>query len=251
MKRVPLRLQRDPIVEAIFEIRFEPSRAPVSEILPGMLFAAFGEQFPSVDRLPLAQLPRELQQQDPDLKYQARTRLAGKQFALMVGDNVVAVNCLIPYVGWSSFKPLILAVLSFISRSQLIGTVERYSLKYVNVLEAEITDLKSQFAYLDFGGTLGSQQLEQQMLFLRTEFQRERFASVIELAAGARVVPLNGKPITGLVLSIDTVCRSQAAELLVAQDKLVEEIRQEEKRIFFDLISESAANTFGAIWSTT
>ena len=45
MTRLPISLERPPLVEAIVEIRFS-STQNVGDVLPGLLFASFRREFP-------------------------------------------------------------------------------------------------------------------------------------------------------------------------------------------------------------
>lgn len=248
MQRIPIRLNRDPIVEAMFEIRFEPARASLSDLLPGMLFPKFGDRFPNLERTPLSQLPREIQSQAPELKYQARTRLLNKQFILMLGDHSVTVSCLRPYIGWSGFRELILEVIAELHASKMISRLERYSIKYINLLPAQLTDYASQFAQVRFEGMLGSHPLNSRLTQVRTEIAIGDYLNVVELAAGTHVTTIHKENLDGQLLAIDTICEKNVETLWADPPSSIDRIRQAEKELFFDILSDAAADRFEAVW---
>jgi hypothetical protein len=43
--RIPLRLRKEPLLEAIWEIRFSSWNSSVADLLPGMLFKSFPGKF--------------------------------------------------------------------------------------------------------------------------------------------------------------------------------------------------------------
>jgi uncharacterized protein (TIGR04255 family) len=249
VKQVPLRLENDPIAEALFEVRFEPSTPSVSDVLPGIMFGKLGARFPVVERLPFAQLPQAVHQKAPELRYQARTRLSNDQFVLMFSDYALTISCLKPYVGWENFRPLILEVLGHLAESKLVAKVERYSLKYINLLPASPEDYAKQFSYVDFEGRVGSFSLNRALTYVRTEIKNGDYVTVLELAAGASARTAKGEELAGAILSIDTISAVAFDRLMASPEATVNAIRAEEKRVFYDVLSEEAGRMFGAVWS--
>ena len=59
--KIPRRLRKDPILEAIVEIRFEASQDNVASILPGLLFSKLRDASPHLETLiPIGALPTDL-----------------------------------------------------------------------------------------------------------------------------------------------------------------------------------------------
>lgn len=72
MDRLPLGLANDPIIEALFEVRFHnPGNVPVSELLPGMLLPKVKEDLPALQALFPPQIPQAIIRKDPSLHYAA------------------------------------------------------------------------------------------------------------------------------------------------------------------------------------
>jgi uncharacterized protein (TIGR04255 family) len=69
----PTKLKNEPLVDAVFEIRFS-STIPASSVLPGILFAHI-KGHPQIDRLPVADIPSQLRTVDPNLRFLPLIRL--------------------------------------------------------------------------------------------------------------------------------------------------------------------------------
>jgi len=49
-RKIPLRLKKEPLLEAIWEIRFSGNKSSVADLLPGMLFKALPGRYRSITR---------------------------------------------------------------------------------------------------------------------------------------------------------------------------------------------------------
>ena len=105
-KSVPKRLRKEPLLEAIWEIRFTSDRESVAELLPGLIYKAIDIEFPKIERLPAADLPSAIVQQDAKLRYVPTKRLEGSPYSIQIGEHVVSLSCRRPYTGWGNFEPI-------------------------------------------------------------------------------------------------------------------------------------------------
>ena len=63
MDRLPVRLERPPLIEAVFELRFAPRSGFSIELLPGLIFPALKDRYPLLEQTPTGSIPRDLRQQ--------------------------------------------------------------------------------------------------------------------------------------------------------------------------------------------
>ncbi len=70
--KLPKRLKRNPILEAIAEVRFLSS-VPNDAVI-GLVFSSVQDIFGKPENLPILQLPAALREADPNLKYQLVTQ---------------------------------------------------------------------------------------------------------------------------------------------------------------------------------
>lgn len=244
MQKTPVRLQKDPIIEAVFELRFQSANQALSDLLPGMLFIDLKEQFPTIGRMPISELPREVQEQTPDLRYQPRYQLAGEEFVLLLGDHSLVVSSPRPYAGWGSFRAIILKVLTLLDNTKLISVIERYSLKYVNLLEAE--DLKSQFAAINLSAQMGKYPLTDYPSQFKAEITEENFVNLIEIIPNTKVKTNKSERLQGLLLSVDTI-QNNPKDFWKNVGALIDQAHNTEKRFFFGILTEETIEKFGPI----
>jgi uncharacterized protein (TIGR04255 family) len=149
MDGIPLRLNKDPIVEALVELRFRGAGGvPISDLLPGMLFPKVRDRFPTIASLPISQLPREIRLRDPNLLYKPCHKLDGGQFVIAIGERVFTVSCVRPYVGWKNSEREILDLYGLLGETEIISEIERFSIKIALLDNIHSIDLE-QFLDLD------------------------------------------------------------------------------------------------------
>lgn len=243
----PDKLEKDPIVEAIFEVRFKPQIEQAGELMPGLMYPALKHYYSKLESLPLARMPKELFQQQPDLQYQHLRRLVGEKYMVLTGEKVLSLAGRAPYDGWASFKPKILELLKCVQQLNIVDKVERLSLKYVNVLpkssqgpEIERLKLKIQLGLHDV-------KENENGLLLRTELLVNNFINIVQIIPRS-TVKVSNKHLTGLLLEIDTIYVGEIGEFWTEVDDLLEKTHSMEKSIFFGLLSETALKEFGPIW---
>jgi|DewCreStandDraft_5_1066085.scaffolds.fasta_scaffold01204_21 uncharacterized protein (TIGR04255 family) len=103
---IPRRLRREPLIEAIWQAVFEKLPVP-GDFLAGILYAELGQgrQDWQSQRLPTADIPAAVAEQNPHLRYAAKYRIEvpGEPVLYQVGDRIVSVHCLRPYIGGPPF----------------------------------------------------------------------------------------------------------------------------------------------------
>jgi uncharacterized protein (TIGR04255 family) len=203
--RVPIRLKKEPLIEAIWQVQFEtaPQQA-VGDALPGILFGALRGQQPDlkIRRLPVADIPAPVAALDPNLRFSAKYRIesTGWPFLFQVGDRVITMNCRRPYVRWASFREKVLELAAILESSGLIPAPKRHSLRYIDLLALE------QFpglAGLRVSLNVGVHEIERHPLQLRVELPDENCIHVLQVAAAARVTLPDGEK-EGTLIDLET-----------------------------------------------
>ncbi|MGC1410671.1 MAG: TIGR04255 family protein [Acetobacteraceae bacterium] len=156
---LPAKLKREPLVDAVFEVRFSPS-IPGSNVIPGILFGRLPKPL-NLERLPAADIPAFIRDSNPMLHSQPLMRTHwGERFSILIGDTNVALGCKMPYVGWrgdQGFKAHIVQLFGYLAEAGFIQSIERYSLKYTGVIEGK--DLAEQIDRIKIDLQLGSYSL--------------------------------------------------------------------------------------------
>ena len=80
-------------------------------------------------------VPEVVRATQPELAFVPLVRLKFKSILVMIGERSITVANPAPYLGWADFKPLIVEVFTVLLKSNLVSRIDRYSLKYTNVLK--------------------------------------------------------------------------------------------------------------------
>jgi len=233
-KKLPAKLGKPTVFEAIFEVRGQPI-APLHDILPGVFFSP--ERPSLIERLPAAQIPDVIRNADPTLKYIPLIRISGDSYSLMIGKENVSISCT-TYAGWSKFKKHILEVFGQLEKKKLITKVDRYSLKYVNLLEGE--NVATLLSSVDLDLKIGSWKIKDQNIQLRAELIYEGFNNAIQIISSA-AVQLSEKPKKGLVIDIDSIMDVNAIDYTQFYNELgkrLDHIHHINKTLFFDCLTD-------------
>jgi len=149
MPRIPRKLKNDPIVEALFEVRFASDQIP--EVVLGKLASRDCWTDYKTVRLALADIPAAIRDNDPNLVYQPLWQLQANDGKRVIksGPRVFSYHVLQPYPGWAVFEPELVSATDFLFGILGPLTVMRYGFRYINVLTKDhfVTSL----ANLNFG----------------------------------------------------------------------------------------------------
>jgi uncharacterized protein (TIGR04255 family) len=238
---LPKKLKKEPLVDALFEVRFLPTIPAVSSILPGLLLMSLNasEKEPmQIERLQASEIPSQMRNADPFLKYQPLMKLSGERFVLLVGDWSLTVGCKLPYAGWSEFKPKIIGVMDVLKGSTLVKELERYSMKYVDVVEAKTLAEQIQRANMEI--RIGSHKVAAEPFSVRIEIKQHEFVNLIQIAGQAQVMLPGGNVRSGLLIDVDTVVDHRTTNFdqftLELPDRL-ERIHTENKTRVFECLT--------------
>jgi uncharacterized protein (TIGR04255 family) len=231
----PKLLRQDPIVEATFEVRFA-ANAPAGELLPGMLFGPLRGHFTNIVPMPLAQIPRQLRQLQPEFAYQPSNAIIGDRKRLGIGDRVVNVSFSRPYPGWGVVRPVIEDVLRAIQGTALVVTVERVSLRFTNIItfDKDLSTLRVSFVLGDFKDFLPSRSL-------RAEIRHGGFTHIVQISTAADVTQaVPGTPVfsvSGLLVDVDSLANGPIQDPWTTIPNVLEELHVAEKQVFFGLLT--------------
>ena len=132
-KRIPKRLAKEPLLEALWELRFIGDPA-TGIALPGALLEMLRAtgRIARLEILPLAAVPVEFRNAQEQLRYGHTHALRGDGYTILTGDNVVALSILKPYPGWSTFKKRILELANSVRALGIIQNPRTFSIRYVD-----------------------------------------------------------------------------------------------------------------------
>ncbi|MGI9212760.1 MAG: TIGR04255 family protein [Methylococcaceae bacterium] len=205
MNQIPKRLKKEPLIEAIWQIQFEPTTDnPIGDLLPGVLFTALRDEYTNLQllRLPSADIPAQMAQIDPNLRHMAKYRMEdpNSPFMFQVGDRILTMNCRKPYAGWAAFKERILKLVDVIEGSSLVPTPLRHSLRYIDLLDL---DSAPSLKALQASFQIGEWSLANRPIQMRVEIPDDDFNHVVQIATPAEAHLPEGL-VQGSVIDLET-----------------------------------------------
>lgn len=237
--KLPTALLREPLIDALFEMRFEGA-GPVADILPGFLFNELGNR-PIISRLPTAEIPEPLRLRNPELEFAPLYRLELENYFVLFGSRSALISCKLPYPKWPAFKAKILEIVDLLGKPGIIGNVLRFSLKYVNILEAET--LEQQAAKIKLSIRLGDIEVKDQEISLKVHHQQGEFLHIMSILSGAEATLFDGSRRRGVVVDIDSICTIKPVpflEFFSTLEPYLEALRQQNKAKFFGCLTDRA-----------
>jgi len=234
-KSVPKRLRKEPLLEAVWEIRFTSDRESVAELLPGLIYKALEIEFSKIERLPAANLPSAIVLQDEKLRYVPTVRLEGNPYSIQIGERVISLSCRRPYTGWVNFEPKIMELAGILKETSLITRPERFSLKYIDIINLSGSPSLSPLRVVM---KLGAHELISNPVQLRTELREDGFIHIIQILSSAQAVLSTGERFEGLLIDIDTICQREPDEFWSDFQPLLNRAHLLNKILFFHLLTD-------------
>lgn len=231
MEQLPVKLEHNPIVDAIIEVRFETQLNP--NVVFALIYGKVREKFSDkVLSLPISQMPPSIIRQDPALRFKPLYRIEGEKCSLQIGAQMIALNSRIPYIGWNDFSNMFYDITA--SCIEYFDKFTRLGLRYINFFEGDISDK------ININFDL-SQKYQPNKLNIQTEVTVDGVPSTIQYSPNAVWQSRNGA-----VIDIDTFKMYDNAKLVI-KDLIsdVEQVHECEKRVFISLLKDELLEELG------
>jgi uncharacterized protein (TIGR04255 family) len=244
IKKLPQKLNKEPLLEALLEVRFTCA-FPASTVLPGLLFSQL-EGGKVIEQLATAQIPTAIRDADPNLQFAPVSRLIWKHFHINIGDRSISIGCQSPnYPGWSEFEKSIKEVINILIATNIIQSVQRYSIKYVNLIPSD--SLEEQVSLINFDMTIANHKVTKEAFQLRLEMHEEKLINVISVMSSAEVLLPDRSIKKGVIVDIDTIAIVNNEPL----DKVFENLentREVNKIKFFDCLTQETIDLLEPVY---
>lgn len=219
-------------------MRFAAAAERGVELLPGVMLAALGKGFPRLEQLPLGTLPKEMRDARPELQHAAVFKLQGDTEALLLGDRVVSFNATRPYPGWSKFRARALQVAIALKEAGHIAHLDRYSLKYVNVIAGSQSNPTAPF---NLRVDAKSIELSPNGFRLRIETKIKGFINIVEWTSN--VTSTVGKEkLQGTMMTLDTIVEPADEGFWNQLQSCLDATHDVLEGVFFDLLTQETIN---------
>ena len=203
MVRLPKTLERDPLIDAIFEVRLIDA-PQLADILPGFLLHHFEPKTQiKITRLPTAEIPFPMRKEDANLQFAPTQRIDIDRFSILVGDqNIQIGSSKALYAEWPVFKPFILKVMSQVSKIRQFGTINRYSIKFVNLIQAPT--YQEQIKKISMDVKLGNLRVGSEHFRFEVHHHEKDATHILSIVNGAEG-QIDGKDVSGVLVNIDSI----------------------------------------------
>jgi uncharacterized protein (TIGR04255 family) len=247
MSKLPVSLENEPLIEAIFEVRFggDPH---LSDILPGALFAKLPIK-PKVHRLDTSEIPKQIRDNDKGLIFAPLIRLELDRYNISIGDRNIIIGCKLPYPGWNDFRTTILEITKIISEMEIKDSVERYSIKYVNLIEAP--SIEEQLNKISILIKLSDFEVTQEHLSLQLHKREEETLHIISVLTGVEVNLYDNKKLFGAIVDVDSIRNvnfPNFATFYKILEQEVKPLRLQNKIKFFGCLTQDTINEMGPVY---
>lgn len=232
---IPRRLRREPLIEVLWQAVFETTSTMIpGDIMVGLLYANLCKASPGwqLTRLPTAEIPPFIADQDPNLRYTVKYRLQSPrdQILYQIGDRILSVNCRRPYAGWDVFKGKILSVYELLAETSLIPGPIYHNLRYIDLIEqGDMSDLSG----LRVSFQVGDHLITNQPVQIRVEIPYQEQTHVLQILSPAQVQLQDG-PHDGILLDLETRALSHGDWSKVPEQ--LEVLHNASKAMFFEQI---------------
>jgi uncharacterized protein (TIGR04255 family) len=234
--KIPKKLSHSPIDQAIFEIRYEGNYP--GEALYGMLFDVFS-QFPNKDmaELPIMQLPKHIRDNDPNLRYEAFYRVANDKNTFSAGSHSFVFSALKPYSGWADWKQFFKPIIKILQKKNIIKTVERIGLRYINIFNTIIFDK------VNAGLTIAGNSIILDPGLFRVEFDQSNIHTILNVS---NTIIMNDAQKQYPLIDVDCIntLDYEAQLFFSSYENIIDETHQVNKNVFFGLLKENFLNSF-------
>ncbi|MGS4991181.1 TIGR04255 family protein [Roseibium sp. RP-7] len=246
--QLPKTLEREPLVDAVFEVRLSDT-VPLADILPGYLFHQLKPR-PEIKRLPAAEIPLPMRASDPNMQCTPVMRLDWSQYYISFGDRAISISCKMPYPKWAAFKATTLEILNHLSHVEIPGKVERYSVKYVNIIEA--ATVAEQLSKINLQIKYGPVEVaERDNVNLQVQRHDGDVIQILEAVTNAQAKRTGETSRSGVLVSIDSIRNVSGVDFRSLANNIepgLEELRQTNKQMFFGCLTEKTIEELGPVY---
>ena len=233
---LPSRIEKCPLFDALIEFRFEAAIAKSAVF--GVIYNLIRNDYRgNVINLPILQIPEQIREVDPNLKFKPLYRIEGDKFIIQIGYDVLSISSKMPYVGWPEFSQHSLSLINKIIQEGIIKRVSRLGHRYINFFRGDITNSLT----MSFSMT---EKYVSENLLIRTDVRDGNFMNTLQFANNANYRPNpNTSEIVGSLIDIDTSREYSDNFFIENREQEINMAHECEKKLFFSLLKPTFLET--------
>lgn len=234
--KIPKKIDLCPIVDGVVELRFKSTIFPNAVF--GLIFNALQKDFPTVEKLPILQLPEQLRDLDPNFRFKAQYRITSKDgYSVHIGPDVLIIGASMPYKGWEEYFSRIELVIEQVFKTNVIEQILRLGVRFINFFDEDI------FQKINLNISINDSTHQPSNTQLRTEIVREGFLNTLNLANNATQKLDQAKERSGSIIDIDTFRSYEDKDFYGKFKSEINKAHIVEKEIFFNLLKTEYLNS--------
>lgn len=233
---LPSRIEKCPLIDALIEFRFEAAIAKSAVF--GVIYNLIRNDYRgNVINLPILQIPEQIREVDPNLKFKPLYRIEGDKFIIQIGYDVLSISSKMPYVGWPEFSQHSLSLINKIIQEGIIKRVSRLGHRYINFFRGDITNSLT----MSFSMT---EKYVSENLLIRTDVRDGNFMNTLQFANNANYRPNpSTSEIVGSLIDIDTSREYSDNFFIENREQEINMAHECEKKLFFSLLKPTFLET--------
>ena len=213
-----------PLIETVAEIRFD-SKLP-SDVISGVFFGSVREEFPESQALSILELPKNIREADPYLKFNPHYQFSNSDFKLKIGPNNVVIESNSSYKGWATFSGTIKKIISKLDELKIVDKPIRLGLRYISKFNEKSLKL------LNLSLKIADNDIADENTSIRTEFSLDDFLCLLHI----HNIPASNNNQMEIQVDIDVIKNINEKETNFM--KYFENAHQIEKKIFYNLATK-------------
>jgi uncharacterized protein (TIGR04255 family) len=246
-RRMPVRLNNDPLQEVVWSMRFE-TKSNVVETLPDIIFQAFPDTYKNVEKLQTSLIPTEFFTPNGPLNYIPLKALKNGEKIILLGNQILCLSHQRPYPGKKAFVSEIMTLCEVVKKSDLIECIQMISLKYVNFI---VPDIIKDLTLLELNVTMCGKSMVKAPIFLQTKKTSATGATyTIKVISPVEIDSSEpGQSIKGILVDIDSSL--EFIPINGSWDDIeanLNIIHEESKELFFSLLTDKTLESLGAVY---
>ncbi len=241
--KIPSKLNIVPILEAIYEIRFDTSSP--EETNTGIIYNCFKSEFnEDVESFPIMNLPSKVRNSDKNLMYQPFQRMKSKDgnFVLQYGQRQLSLHCVdYSYDVFKNFNSKITEVTKRLIDLNIVSKVNRVGLRYTDFLSNE-TIPKYTFDKLNISVDIANMNRGEN--FSCSTYFRGKVANHKTQIHNTIEIEHKDTKKVGDIIDLDSFVFEEKINLDEI-NKIINEIHEEQKEIFFGILGDEVTTLLG------
>ena len=225
---LPKEIAPNPLIGSTIEIRYN-SEVDKKKLL-SLVFTQFQSDFPNLNN---SSIPEQIRALDPNLQFSPDYILSNEKYSLSFSSKVLSFENTSEYTFWSNYYPFIISCLKRFYSLGIIKSIDRIGVRYASIFDnvPSISEVIKETPIIHFDN------YKSKFGFFNCDLSNDEISIHLQIAGNAAITK-NNKIRTGCLIDIDAFLlkRFEPDEKVF---KVIDELHQEEKKLFWDLLSDS------------